>query len=185
MTNYKLTILSFIFISLILLLTSDLAEAKILIIEENNSAVINNISVESNTGGQEDINDNPAYAGQDWGESNSNVSVFTEINGEVVQDIQEQTTGGSVEIYSEVEADNEEVYIKTVIEKEGKEIINFTDSEQVLIDAEQDLVDEKQNAKQISAEKKNDLPNKKESSVFTFWQIIINKIINIFNFFNK
>lgn len=175
MANFKLTILNITLISLILLLTGDLAEAKILIIEENNSAVISNVSVESNTGGTVIINGEVIKEG----ENNSSASVYTEINGEVVQDIHEEIDGsGSIEVYSNVQADNEDVHVKTVIEKNGEEVIYKKEIE--LSDGKDKILSDTL-VEQIEIQD----DNKKENLVLLFWQSIINKIMNILLRFSK
>ena len=92
------------------------------------TTVINNISASSNTGG------NTAESGEViQGKSEASVKVYTEVNGEVVEDFEktvESVSGGDVEVeYKTADKNNTEVAIE-IEEQESevnffKKIINY------------------------------------------------------------
>lgn len=109
----KVNIISLLFFT-ILLTWSRVASATV-IINENNNTVINNVSVEANSGGQVYDNGNMIESG----ESRAAASVYTQVNGQVVQDIKEQASSSAevkINLNSKIKAEKGKVRINTNLE---------------------------------------------------------------------
>ena len=160
------------------LLTATSAKAE-LIINENNNTVVNNISAEANSGGQ--VYQDGALV--ESGESSAKSSVYTEVNGQVVQDIEEYSTSTSeaeINIKSKIKVFSDQSEVETIVEKK-----NGTSSPAEVSEYKKEInlpASQKQTVKAKKLEDKKIIVVPKP--IIFIWQSLVKFLKSFFSLFN-
>ncbi len=172
----KINIISLLFFVILFALVRVVSAA--VIINENNNTVINNVSVQANSG--ERVYNNGEMI--KTGESSAAASVYTQVNGEVVQDVNEQATSSAevrINLNSEVKADKGKVRIDTNLENHSvDENGNLKESKKEI--KKQIDLNVKKTDKQAERVKINVVPE----PINSFWQSLIKLLKSFFSLFS-
>ncbi len=158
------------------------------IINNNNSSVTNNISVKSSNGGEVYINGELV----ETGENKAEVSIYTEVNGEVVQDINKEIIDDSedvsIQIDSKVEVSDDETKVKTEVISNDEEVVKeefLSKNDDVMVEANdtsKESLDDNQ-VEKVNIDDNADIDDIQKKVDLDFWQFFINFFKNIFSFF--
>jgi len=182
--NYKSAILNSLILGLALFPAVNV-HAKLIIINENDATVISNVEVNASTGGETIVNGETITTGQATAEA----TVYTEVNGEVVQDIRETASGddsAAIQVESQVQVDGDSAEVKTIIDNqesitsEEKEVIFKEQAEDILEGGSQDA-GQPVTGQTVQAEATTNVVPKPFHNI---WNAIANFFKNIFSIFH-
>ena len=169
--NYKNIIILTVAIAVGFIIVSDV-NAKV-IINNNNTSIINNVSTEVSSGGEVYINGELVESNEQEG-GTAEVDIYTEIDGEVVQDIHKEFVGNiDMEVTSEVQANGNKVDVETIISDDDGVVGELSTSTEIKID------DNSSTDKSMD----DNLETTVSNTSIDFWQLFINFFKNIFSLF--